>query len=249
MPAASMLFTPPLSRTWKSGEIPIDLLRDLLVSVSFNESADEEPFLDATGHGGTLTPHGTPNPPLQVPGVVNMAANHQQSNLNYCDSSHTIYRFGGDFTIKVGIKPIDDIFSVLVARWDALNIRNVWRIKRSGGGGGFGVEISPDGGNEDIQECNNPTITSVGTWYLITVEHENGVAIRVRVNDGAWASIAYTSGIFSSDIPLVTAANYYPVSLRSNVHLDEMNIWSRRLTEAEHNFYWNAGAWRAYADF
>lgn len=88
---------------------------------------------------------------------------------------------------------------------------------------------------------------STSTWYYIVAQHDSvNNLVKIKVNNGAWDSVAHSGGVRDGIESFAIGAYHTPSGFWDGL-VDELAIWKRCLSDAEITDLYNGGSGRDYA--
>ena len=117
------------------------------------------------------------------------------------------------------------------------------------------INSQPGNGNGSDPPCYTETLQA-GLWYFIVAEHDAlNNTISIRINDGVKHSLEFVGGLQST----VTNTKFTLgsksgvagglMSVKWDGKIDNVSVWNRVLTEADHTLLYNAGTGLAYTTY
>lgn len=198
--------------------------------------AFESLLADSAGGGLTLTNN---NSVTQGTGRVGSGAVLVAASSQYFSVPLAALDATGDFTIAIWFNPSSlatqsILFDNSVTSTILLSLATTGRLNTSifPSGGGTGVNITSGG-------------VSVGAWTLCVCDWNNATKLWTILQDNSLTNSVTASGTFSP-------AGTWRIGTRANLAtycngtVDEVGLWSRRLTAGEKTALWNGGAGRTY---
>jgi hypothetical protein len=201
---------------------------------------------DATGRGNNLTDNNTVT---QAAGKIGNAASFASASSEYlsCADNADLSTGDVDFTIAG--------WFYLTTKTAAMDLLAKW-----GASGNFEYILFYDLGTDRFvfTVSNNGTAAAtvsastfgspaVGTWYFVVVYHDaTGNLLGISVNNGAFNTLAHTTGVFNSTAGFRLGARDSGSAAYFNGRADAVGFWKRLLSSAEITELYNAGAGREY---
>lgn len=156
-------------------------------------------------------------------------------NTRFIHGPNSNYVFGGSFSVRIWFKK-------QVTGTDNLlfGLGNQWQIQYLANSELLEFLVQTTGGAAFV---NTPALTN-GAWTHLVFWFEAGVGVGVRIDDAntyVGANINPIQSYASDTLNLENSHFWDP----GNV-IDEIAIWTHKLTPAEMTFDWNGGAGRTY---
>lgn len=211
-----------------SGSAPIDVTPGIVAYYKLEESSGNR--VDSSGNSLDLTPTNTPGNTTGK--ISNALAVAQASSQQVGRASYSALNLAADFTVagwfNVTSYPQNTHFwSYSVSTRPGINFNTV-------GVGTFVV----NGASIGIG-----TVAAGSGWRFIACRYRaSDFFAEARLDGGAWTSGTGTS-------PTTTTGTFYlgargDLARWMNGAIDEVGVWSRRLTDAEVNYLYNSGSGR-----
>lgn len=227
-------------------------------AASFDPEDGLEVYYDAEGAGGTplVDVHGTYDL-TETSGTIDTATGKVGAARDFEATAETEYftaatnavvEFGDeDFTIALWVKPESTAAIVdFVSKFDNSNYLI-----------GEGGDAKPRFLVRNAGDTANITVTSTvvmspATWYFIVARHDaTADTIDITVGDAGTLTTSspqtVTGGISNEATAFAIGARPTPTVYTDGI-LDEIGIWSRKLTSDEMTWLYNTGSGRSYAN-
>lgn len=219
------------------------ILQNLIAWWSLDEASGDR-LSDHPG-GPDLIETGTIS---SVAGKIGNGANNW-NNLapNYLQTLSTALMFGDEdvyFSVWVNFSSVSS-GRVLFGKYNFDGGTRSYLVQLASGSIRFVVSSN---GSSSSSTLNHSLTLSASTWYFIEVYHDSvNDLIGVAVNNGAFETLAYSSGLFQSSEP-------FRLGMYGNLNgggslqgtLDELLVRKQLPTQTERDYLWNSGNGRSY---
>lgn len=237
----------PQATTSMPADPDVALRADARIYYSFNVDGTDD-----TGHGNTLTPHGSVLPAIAAGKVSNASQSNptdsQAVNVQYWTADDSAdSRTSASFTWSFWVRLIDH-----------LNFPQTIIIKFDSDGSEYDMDYVDSSNHLSFYLYNGLTYNSVyleadvsislNTWYFVQCMYDDSTsAASIRVNNGTPVTDLLVGGLSVRDGTLYIGAAVFGGDPANPTFalIDEVGKWNRVLTTPESDYLYNSGAGRA----
>jgi len=229
------------------GALPVSVTDDLISYWPMNESSNST-RVDRVGSNNLSNINNV----AQIDGKIGKGADFlEPDELRKTSPVGLSFNGSSDFTFAVWVRfdTLTDPFHTIVSKGDAAGNNREYRIRTDTGTSQLFWEVDVDGVAGFDTVLLSTDAISIGTIHFVTWGYDSvAQELFLSIDDGVVDTLSHTSAINTSSTPFKVGNHDFSGDGFDGM-IDELAVWSRKLTSVEISFLHNSGNGRNLLDF